>query len=48
MRKKEFQCYNCGKRFVVEVLEPGEAVEKTIRPVPVSCPKCRSTKVKER
>jgi len=46
MIKREFRCMNCGEKFVVEVLEPGEAEERRIRPVPVTCPNCRSTNVK--
>lgn len=46
MIKREFRCINCGEKFVVEVLEPGEAEERRIRPAPVTCPNCRSTNVK--
>jgi len=38
MIKRKFICRHCGNRFVAEVLEPGEAEEKRIRPVPVRCP----------
>lgn len=45
MRIKRFICRQCGHRFQAEVLEPGEAEERRIRPAPVRCPKCRSTNV---
>jgi len=47
MVKKEFICTRCGKRFVKEVLEPGEAEQKNIRSYPVTCPDCGSTSVKQ-
>ncbi len=40
MVKKRFICDRCQETFVVEVLEPGEAQHKKVRPVPVRCPKC--------
>lgn len=40
MDKKGFVCVSCEKTFVIEVLEPGEAEQKRIRPVPVRCPEC--------
>ncbi len=40
MRKKRFICDRCQESFVIEVLEPGEAEHKRIRPMPVRCPKC--------
>ena len=40
MNKKRFICDHCEESFVLEVLEPGEAEYKKIRPVPVRCPKC--------
>lgn len=46
MIKREFRCMNCGEKFVIEVLEPGEAEERRIHPVPVTCPNCRSSNVK--
>lgn len=46
MVKKEFVCTNCGKRFVTEVLEPGEAERKNIGTKPLICPECGSTSIK--
>ena len=40
MKKRRFVCPRCEKSFVVEVLEPGEAQEKKVGPVPVRCPDC--------
>ena len=40
MVRKRFVCERCEESFVVEVLEPGEADRKRVRPVPVRCPKC--------
>ena len=40
MVKKRFICDGCEESFVVEVLQPGEAEQKRVRPVPVHCPKC--------
>lgn len=40
MKKKRFICRRCTESFVIEVLEPGEAEFKKIRPAPVRCPKC--------
>ena len=41
MVKRRFVCTECGNRFAVEVLEPGEAEEKRIGSAPVRCPECR-------
>ena len=46
MKKQRFICQDCGEVFTVEILEPGEAEEKRIRPVPVKRPKCGSVNVK--
>lgn len=43
MIRRGFRCRNCGRRFVTEVLEPGEAEAKLIRSGPVRCPECGST-----
>jgi RNase P subunit RPR2 len=40
MKKKRFICDRCEESFVIEVLEPGEAEQKRLRPVAVRCPKC--------
>jgi hypothetical protein len=40
MVKRRFICDRCQKSFVVEVLEPGEAERKRLRPSPISCPDC--------
>lgn len=40
MVKKRFVCERCEQSFVIEVLEPGEAEHKRVRPAPVTCPKC--------
>jgi DNA-directed RNA polymerase subunit RPC12/RpoP len=40
MVKRGFVCVRCEKTFILEVLEPGEAKDKKIRPVPISCPQC--------
>ncbi|MCK4825119.1 hypothetical protein KA005_55740 [bacterium] len=47
MKKARFICRHCGNRFATDVLEPGEAEEKRIRPVPVRCPQCGSTNVEQ-
>jgi len=47
MVKKRFICHRCEKSFVVEVLEPGEAEAKNVRPVPVRCPDCGGPVVAE-
>jgi DNA-directed RNA polymerase subunit RPC12/RpoP len=43
MIKKRFKCRNCGKIFVIDVFEPGEAEAKKIPSGPVRCPDCGST-----
>lgn len=45
MIKRRFICKDCGESFATEVLEPGEAEEKGIRPAPVRCPNCGSTEI---
>jgi hypothetical protein len=40
MVKKRFICRRCEESFLLEVLEPGEAESRKLRPVPVRCPKC--------
>ena len=40
MEKRQFICKRCGKRFVVEVFEEGEAKEKRLQVSPVRCPEC--------
>jgi DNA-directed RNA polymerase subunit RPC12/RpoP len=40
MVKKQFICKRCGKKFIVEVFEEGEAKEKRLRGAPVRCPEC--------
>ena len=40
MIERRFVCLRCEKSFVIEVLEPGEAEAKRIRPMPVRCPQC--------
>ena len=47
MRKQRFICKNCGREFVVEIVEPGEAEEKNLRTSPVRCPHCESGKVEQ-
>lgn len=47
MREKRFRCLKCNFVFVKEVFEPGEAKDKNIQSVPVQCPKCKSTHIKE-
>ena len=43
MKKQRFVCKNCGCRFVVEVLEEGEAEERRLPASPVRCRECGST-----
>lgn len=45
MRQVGFRCRRCGHKFVRQVLEPGEAQERRVRPVPVCCLKCGSPNV---
>lgn len=45
MRKQRFVCKNCGRKFVVEIVEPGEAEEKNLGISPVRCPHCGSDKI---
>ena len=45
MIRRRYQCHKCGKLFEVDVLEPGEAEERRLRPVPVRCPECGSTQL---
>jgi len=41
MKKAKFKCKRCGKTFVIEIFEPGEA-EATKKPASsVCCPECR-------
>lgn len=40
MVKRRFVCPQCEQTFEAEILEPGEAEERRIRPVPVRCPRC--------
>ena len=47
MVEQKFTCRNCGKKFVIDVLEPGEAEERRVRPVPVRCPQCGSTNLEK-
>lgn len=37
-----YLCTRCGKRFELEVLEPGEAEAKRLSSSPVTCPECHS------
>lgn len=46
MIKKKYVCKNCGRTFVLEVFEPGEAEDKRVRAVPARCPYCKSTEIK--
>lgn len=43
MKKAEFRCKKCGKRFVTEMLEDGEAEAKKLRTSEIRCPdpECR-------
>jgi len=45
MKTKRFICKVYGHIFQADVLEPSEAEEKRIRPVPVRCPKCGNTNI---
>ena len=47
MREKRFRCQRCNYVFVKHVFEPGEAKDKNINSIPIQCPKCGSTKIKE-
>ena len=40
MVKRKYVCKRCGKTFVIEVFEQGEAEEKKLRGRPVTCPDC--------
>jgi transposase-like protein len=40
MTKRRFVCTLCGYRFEKEVFEKGEAKEKKVQTVPVTCPRC--------
>lgn len=48
MIKRRYYCPRCERWFVVEILEPGEAEAKRLRPVPVSCPECRGPVIPEK
>jgi len=45
MVKRKYICKRCGKTFVVEVFEEGEAEEKGLRGSPVTCPNCGGRQV---
>lgn len=52
MIKKKYSCLACGKEFIIEVFEPGEAEEKMrrnprLRPVPITCSRCKGRNLKE-
>ena len=40
MIKRRFICHKCERTFMIEVLEPGEAESRRVRPVAVRCPQC--------
>ncbi len=40
MVKRKYVCKRCGKTFVVEVFEEGEAQDKGLRGSRVTCPQC--------
>ena len=48
MRERKFRCKNCGKIFIVQVFEEGEAEEKGLPSSPVRCPRCKSSEVERR
>ena len=48
MKKIGYICRQCGEKFTADILEPGEAEEKRIRPARVSCPLCGSKAVERR
>jgi len=45
MVRKKFLCRRCGRAFVKEVFEEGEAEEKRLRASPVKCPHCGSYEI---
>ncbi|MBN1384166.1 MAG: zinc ribbon domain-containing protein [Elusimicrobia bacterium] len=47
MKKQEFVCKNCGRKFVKEIFEKGEAEEKGLRVSLVTCPYCGSRNVEK-
>ncbi len=47
MKEKRYRCQRCSFVFVKQVFEPGEAKDKNLQSVPVTCPKCKSDRVKE-
>ena len=46
MIKVRFLCRDCGREFVLDIFEPGEAKEKRLPSYPIGCPHCRSGNVK--
>ncbi len=46
MRNAVYRCKNCGNKFEVKILDPGEAEDKHLRPTPVTCPRCKSDQLK--
>jgi DNA-directed RNA polymerase subunit RPC12/RpoP len=49
MKKKDYKCLQCGNDFEVEkVMSQAEARDRQLRIVPIRCPRCQSTNVKER
>ncbi len=42
MIAREYICQRCGNRFVVELLDPKDPVERNLPGAEVRCPKCRS------
>ena len=45
MIKQRFRCRRCGRKFDIEVFEPGEAESKGLPSGPVRCPECKSTDI---
>jgi DNA-directed RNA polymerase subunit RPC12/RpoP len=45
MVKRKYVCKKCGRTFVVQVFEKGEAEEKKLRGSPVRCLHCGSQDV---
>lgn len=45
MKKQRFICRDCGCKFVVEVLEEGEAEERRLPTSPIRCKDCGSNAI---
>ena len=47
MKKVKFICRDCGLKFDLNMLEPGESEEKNIRGSSPRCPRCHKGNVEK-